>query len=246
MSSGTEEVVDTDTKLALLASLLEPATFPGEAYIEALTEACGDVGRAAEALLLPRVKSSGKRKAGTSLESWLSKKVVKDEIIKQESKAEERSRQREHEAPGNLLSMLKQPITPPKTKPKAAPQPALNLTSQSAIDRHNLPLTLLGSPLSPSFASALYIAMMEESSSWERHQWYLAGRWVESPHLMSGYRREGGGFGDPEDKAKYYYSGSELPKPNVSHKCKDQLIAERLGVSGDASQGCTDCRGCGQ
>jgi len=217
MSAPIEEP-DTDTKLALLASLLEPATFPVEAYIAALTDAGGDVGKAAEELLLPRVRSLGKRKAGTSLASWLGKKRGdSNDLADKKVKLEEKPLEciTNPAKPTSLLSILKQPITPPKTKPKAAPQPALNLTSQAAIDHNNLPLTLLGPPLSPSFASALYLAMMEESASWPKHQWYLAGRWVESPHLMSGYRREDGGFGDDEEKAKYYYSGSELPKPKV-------------------------------
>jgi hypothetical protein len=212
---------DTDTKLALLASLLEPATFPIEAYVEALSSADGEVGKAAEELLLPRVKSAGKRKAGASLESWLGRKKGTPASRHDRSEACEQVAQGDQAVKGEvkpvtpLSTLLRQPSTPPKIKPKATPQSALNLTSQAAIDAHDLPLTLLSSPLSASFASALYLAMMTESESWPRHRWYLAGRWVESPHLMSGYRRADGGFQDEEGKAKYYYSGSELPKPQV-------------------------------
>lgn len=222
MSKAAETTTDEATQLLLLASLLEPSTYPEEELRSALLSARGDLGQAAEELLLPRVKSAGKRKAGTSLESWFGKK--RDAPSPKET----------HKAPPvvhkeplrDAFSILKSSSTAstsaPPPKIKALPQHALHLTSQIAIDKHRLPLTLLTSPLSPAFASALYLAMMEESESWERHKWYLAGRWVESPHTMSGYHQTGGGFGLDKDvhsggekKPQYYYSGNELPDSKV-------------------------------
>ena len=203
-STSLMEVTDTDTSLAILSSLLEPATYPIEQLLEALTENDGDVTRAAESLLLPRIKSSGKRKAGASLESWLGKEQPTS------------PKKPRPEAPGldpkpiDLLSVLKQP----ESRPKTQPQPAILLSTQKAIDKQHLPLTILDSPLSPEFASALYLAMMEESEQWGRHRWYLAGKWVESPHLMTTYTRQGGGYAEDE-ASRYYYSGAELDKPKV-------------------------------
>lgn len=176
---------DQATQLLLLASLLEPATYPEDELVRALQTARGDLSRAAEDLLLPR--KSSKRKAD-SLESW----VKRDK------------------PPLNAFSVLSDAGP---SKPRTAPQPALLLTSQAAIDKHRLPLRLLDSPLSSSFASALYLALMEESETWTRHRWYLAGRWVESPHTMTNYYQEGGGYGG---STPYYYSGKELPMPKVS------------------------------
>ncbi|WWC60158.1 uncharacterized protein I303_102722 [Kwoniella dejecticola CBS 10117] len=72
-STENQDDEDTDTKLALLSSLLEPISIPFDLLLEALNEANGDVSKAAEALLIPKVRSAGKRKAGTSISSWLKK-----------------------------------------------------------------------------------------------------------------------------------------------------------------------------
>ncbi|ORY25822.1 hypothetical protein BCR39DRAFT_566183 [Naematelia encephala] len=212
---------DNETKIALLASLLEPSTYPISDYLEALTAADGDVGRAAEEMLIPRVKSAGKRKAGTSLESWLGRKRSAVSRVKETTDEERKTSAqslnndqdggtistRSSLAP-DLMSILRQPTTPPKTKSKTknSPQSALVLTSQAAIDAHSLPVTLLQSPLPASLASALYLTMMQESENWESNKWFLAGKWVQSPHLMSSYARSGAEHGN----AKYYYTGSDL------------------------------------
>lgn len=230
------ESIDEPTQLLLLASLLEPATYSSAELRSALQSAKGDLSLAAEELLLPKLKSAGKRKAGTSLESWFGKKrgegvhVASEPIVVPPS------------PPSKIIQGQAGPSVPVRdafallkssasststTKAKATPQSALHLTSQEAIDKHRLPLSLLTSPLSPAFASALYLAMMEESESWERHKWYLAGKWVESPHTMSGYHQVGGGFGvdrwsgcadsstEGEMNPQYFYSGKELPYPKV-------------------------------
>jgi len=215
--SSFEVDTDTDTQLAILASLLEPATYPIDQLLDALTDARGDVTRAAEGLLLPRVKSSGKRKAGTSLESWLGRKKGKaaEEPV---TPVKTTSVGYETASPPkkpvvDLLSILQQPEN---AKVRAGPLPAVPLAAQAAIDKHGLPLTILQSPLSPAFASALYLALMEESEKWERHKWFLAGKWVESPHTMTNFAREGANEGDDAGWDKYYYSGTQLKPPTVS------------------------------
>jgi hypothetical protein len=224
MSRAEEE--DTDTKLAILSSLLEPAIFPLEELLDALQEFEGDVGKAAEGILSPRVKAAGKRKAGTSLESWLGKKRVPTSPSKDPAtfKAESISIKKEGV---NLLDHLKQPTT---ERTKNIPRPAVHLTSQSSIDTHKLPLSILKSPLSPSFASALYLAMMEESETWERNRFYLAGKWVESPHTVCHYSRNPAATGTTEavekgeevlegkegKKATYMWSGQEIAASRVS------------------------------
>ncbi|OCF39596.1 hypothetical protein I317_06611 [Kwoniella heveanensis CBS 569] len=228
------EETDTDTKIALLASLLEPISFPFDVLLEVLQESDGDVAKAAEGLLLPRVKSSGKRKAGTSLHDWLTRpasgKAVKREPDQVPSRRPERfmvvddeddeaigqaaGPSRPSEPAIDLLSKLRQAPGNPAVlpKPKAGPQPPVILSSQAAIDSHSLPLTILNSPLPASLASALYLAMTEESESWERNKFYLAGKWVESPHTTTVYQRLGGGYGG-HTGARYFYSGTELDEP---------------------------------
>lgn len=267
-----------DAKIALLISVLEPASFPIDDYAEALRAANGNVQAAAEALLLPRVKSAGKRKAGSSLQQWLGKdrrgtadrgvggadggagetndnhvagehwpaETINDPVPTSSDKAEggrELARRKRRAisavAPGSSSESLPSPsraaapeAKPPRkdafallrksganaggsTKPKAVPQPALRLATQQQLDAHDLPLTLLGSPLSPALASALYLAMMDEAEDkWERNRWYLAGRWVESPHTTHMYARHGQGY-DNSPEARYFYSGTDLGKPPV-------------------------------
>jgi hypothetical protein len=248
-SQGNGDEVDDDAKIALLASLLEPATFPMNEYVDALRDARGDVQTAAEAMLLPGIKRAGKRKAGTSLESWLGNKRggkagpvghanesprIGDRPVRREVsdvghpvqkspfKSLASDQQSPSKPPADAFSvLLRTPAPTIPAKVKAAPQPPVHLAFQTQIDAHELPLTLLRSPLSASFASALYLAMMQESEKWERNRWYLAGRWVESPHTMTSYSR-GEGYGDPDFRetdsqvVKYFYSGSEQRKNAVS------------------------------
>ena len=224
-----EEEEDTDTKLAILSSLLEPATYPLEELLEALNESGGDVSKAAEGILLPRVKSAGKRKAGSSLESWLGNRRVpvspsRNVDTATNIKADSTATKKEGV---NLLDHLKQPA-PERTK--ATPRPPVTLPNQTTIDSHNIPLSILKSPLSPSFASALYLAMMEESNTWERNRFYLAGKWVESPHTVCHYSRDPAATGTTEavekgeevlegkegKKATYMWSGQEIAASRVS------------------------------
>jgi hypothetical protein len=255
----SREEEDTDTKLAILSSLLEPANYPLEHLLDALQEFEGDVGKAAEGILLPRVKSAGKRKAGTSLESWLGKKRVPTGPPTSPSK--EPATIKADSIPTkkegvNLLDHLKHPTA---ERTKAIPRPAVHLTSQSSIDTHNLPLSILKSPLSPSFASALYLAMMEESTTWERNRFYLAGKWVESPHTVCHYSRDPAATGTTEavekgeevldgkegKKATYMWSGQEIaasrvspPRPEAEPGHSEINVTDGFDRSGCPTIGC--------
>ena len=248
-----------DEALAQLAGVLEPATYPDDELRAALRSARGDVASAAEMLLMPRIKSSGKRKAGTSLHSWLSrprhtpaneasglpelhgkrraKTKPDDDILSGLATAsvDDISKEASATAWKSLYSTMRpqNPAKVPKAKP--APQPPIIVANQAQIDAQGLPLTILESPLSPSFASALYLAMMEESTAWDHNRFYLAGRWVESPHQTTGYKRRGDGYlakdilgevdgGEvvmkasglvPERDPKWYYSGTVQTLPAV-------------------------------
>ncbi|KAK4685664.1 hypothetical protein P7C73_g4482, partial [Tremellales sp. Uapishka_1] len=208
--------VDTDTKVALLASLLGPSTFPYARYLEALTRSGGNVEKAAEGLLLLDVEDKGKDRGkrsneGGSLDGWLGKRT-RGEPDPSDRKAATPSPSKPKPSI-NLSALLRPPPSPISVKPKNPPQPALRLSTQSGLDSHNLPLTILDSPLSSAQASALYLTMMDESARWETNKWYLAGRWVESPHTTTVYKNPDGGYGDSENKSRYFYSGTELGTP---------------------------------
>ncbi|EIW69031.1 hypothetical protein TREMEDRAFT_39338, partial [Tremella mesenterica DSM 1558] len=49
--------------------------------------------------------------------------------------------------------------------------------------------------------------MMEESLSWDRNRFHLAGKWVESPHTATQYVKE------DTNGARYFWSGQELQSP---------------------------------
>lgn len=203
----------SDEALAQLASILEPAVYPLEQLGNAIKRAKGDVAAAAEDLLLAGPKPTVTSRPSSSLSDWLGRS---DKSVKKRARSEDTLKdpvqvtQQPKRPVADLSKLLKQPTT--LAKPKRPPQPALTLGSQKQIDAHGLPVTLLESPLSPAFASALYLVMMKESEKWESNKWYLAGKRVESPHLMSNYVRDI----DGEERKGYYYSGSEMKPPFVS------------------------------
>ncbi|KAK6907200.1 hypothetical protein I203_101190 [Kwoniella mangroviensis CBS 8507] len=233
-NSDNQDEEDTDTKLALLASLLEPLSFPFERLLESLNGADGDVGKAAEDLLLPG-SGDKKRKAGNSLQSWLKKpkKDIVDAKLDPGELEDDDDNVVNDAGPSNpikssnsdnidLLSILRgrPPLPSSPTKNKTSPQPALLLTSQSAIDSHDLPITLLDSPLPSSLASALYLELMEESEkSWYNNEFYLAGKQVKSPHTVQMYKYPSSSNDEEEGKAQgatwgkgitYWYSGTNM------------------------------------
>ena len=113
-------------------------------------------------------------------------------------------------SPARLLTLgtLLQPPAPPR---RNIARPPFTLTTPKAISTH-LPCSLLPSPLSPAFASSLYLSLLDASKTeltkdeqgeiiregFRRHEWYLNGRLVVSPHTSGYYRltEEQGGVKD--------------------------------------------------
>lgn len=233
---------DRDGKIASLVALLEPAIYPIDDYIAALDAAGGDVGSAAERLLLGDVGAS-KRKADASLSSWLGQKVAKRKPTRTFTNEDEgpslaggqvwtpvdrktktvpvdtKGTPAPDKTVRDAFELMRSSASTSSAKPgRSAPLPVLRLANQAAIDAHALPLTLLPSPLPAPLASALFLLMMHESEKWPQHKWYLAGKWVEAPHLATGYAMRGGGYGQKEggEEVAYWYSGMPLPKVPVS------------------------------
>ena len=232
---------DQDALLAQLVGFLEPATYPIDELLSALDAASGDVARAAEELLTasPSVK---RRKLHRDLAGWLSQKPRRSPVESPRRRSIEKAQKHElDEATIDATpaaksgssaawdSLLRRDAPPPKSK--TTPQPPIRLATQAAIDAHSLPLTILQSPLTSSFASALYLSMMAESAKWDPNRFYLAGKWVESPHTTTSYKRpdayephdialHNGAVAVtvtkevPERDPKWYYSGTELDAPS--------------------------------
>jgi hypothetical protein len=89
-------------------------------------------------------------------------------------------------------------------------RPPLTLTTPSSISSH-LPCSVVPSPLNPAFASSLYLSLLDAAKTEEikdgdrvvrkgftRHEWYLNGKLVVSPHTSGYYRltEEQGGVKD--------------------------------------------------
>lgn len=199
----------TDDQIALLASLLEPATYSNAQYIHALTRADGRVQLAAERLLMSCESSSSrspareedegqtygrKRRrsditpAGT-LHGWLAGGAASAKRHEQPSSSV--PNKGPDRALRSYLSVL-QSTSPSKTPvdmlARTPSRPAIPLTTPRQIASALPTLSLEQSPLPPRFASALFLALMEESKMWKKFEWYLAGRLVESGHTSCFYR----------------------------------------------------------
>jgi hypothetical protein len=113
-------------------------------------------------------------------------------------------------SPTRLLT-LETLLQPPTALRRNIARPPLTLTTPQAIST-NLPCSLLPSPLSSAFASSLYLSLLDASKTeltkdeqgkviregFRRHEWYLNGRLVVSPHTSGYYRltEEQGGVKD--------------------------------------------------
>lgn len=210
---STSEHASDEALVALLA-LLEPASFPLDDCLTALHRAKGDLSRAAELLLVPQESLQPDRKRKRGIQAWLQ---PKDEGSPGRSKSPSPEQPPPEVDRGasaaSWASLLRAPAPRPKgqgpEKPvRSAPQRALHLATPSAIKAHNLPLAFIDSPLSPSFAAALYHQMIQESPGWPHNKFYLAGREVESNHQSVTYARKGGGF-EFTHGGTYYYTGSK-------------------------------------
>ncbi|WVQ73680.1 hypothetical protein IAR50_003260 [Cryptococcus sp. DSM 104548] len=222
LESGDQ--IDTETKIAMLASLVDPSSFSTDQYLQALARSQGDVASAAERLLLPQSTTIlGKRKAGSTLKGWLGQPsgATVDKARKKRTAAVDSTAvnspaktsitspkpERLDNASLNAFSLLKQAAAskPTSAQPKAQPQGPIYLSSQASIDAQSLPLSIFSQPLPPSLASALYLVMMEESEQWDVNRFYIAGRAMKSPHTTGFYAKREGGYGN----GRYFYSGME-------------------------------------
>ncbi|KAJ9123902.1 hypothetical protein QFC22_000692 [Naganishia vaughanmartiniae] len=95
------------------------------------------------------------------------------------------------------------------------------LPRETTITYTNLPtLTIHRSPLPPALASALYLQLMNETATFERHEWFLAGRYVKSPHTSGYYHSRELEVDDTaaskaegentEGKSRYWYAGKQV------------------------------------
>lgn len=190
--------LDTDSLLAIVASLVEDVGVADTDILEALADSDGDPYAAAQKLKGRAIssadsKSLGKRKRGNTIEAWLKPKTRKDKDMAVASSSKNAS----GSPPGpslspkkpvfNLMDILKQP--PPDPKLMGPPKlPPLTLSSPALVAEHS-PCTLHLSVLPPDLACRLFYAMLQEAKSWRRNKWWLFDRVVESPHRTSFYTR---------------------------------------------------------
>lgn len=110
----------------------------------------------------------------------------------------------------NWAALLSRPSSSPvpKEKVRAAPQRPAFLATPAAVVASGLPIALLQSPLTPSFAAQLFHELMAESPKWGRNKFFIAGREAESNHQATSYTREGEDWG-PNGPSAYFYNGVE-------------------------------------
>lgn len=130
------------------------------------------------------------------------------------------------------------------TAPKSSNAlPPLHLHTQSQLDKHGLPCSLIPDILPVELAERLYRAMLRESTTWERNTWWLADRQVTSPHTTCFYSRNDDG--DKQHDEAHWYMGrkatygrsnavegaatedSEGPRPFLSEMREAAAIIQR-------------------
>lgn len=199
-----------DGDLAALITLLEPTTFPFEDYAAALERSGGDIGRAAEMLLL----GEGSSRKETRLNDWFrpAKRAREDGGSKRTESTSQTTDRTDRAASASQWANLLKPQVAVKPLPQRVPP--IHLGTPEAIAASGLPLVVLDSPLSPTMAAALYHEMMAESPKWPKNKWYLAGRQVESNHQSTGYHQPRGNYG--RDVGVPYFYSSRKFETNVS------------------------------
>lgn len=179
---------DTDTLLALVASLLTEKRPDPDTILEALVQCNGDVDAAANLL-----NGKTKKRKRASLEAWLtksSKNLSSDDAPAREESRFSSSSTARLLPVTDLMSVLKPPSSP--AKKKLVQLPPLLLTNPDMVAR-NTPCTLHLSVLPPELACKLFYTMIAASRNWSRNKWWLFDRIVESPHRTSFFAREGSG-----------------------------------------------------
>jgi hypothetical protein len=206
--------LDTDTLLAILASLVDDASLTQDVLLEALATHGGDVNAAATALKTrpPSVSRSWteatgasaslsrgvKRKRDSGLESWLKG----SRNTRQHSPERKLSSRRSSPGPSPIKAPLsstspKKPSVdlmtilrpPPSSSSGPAKIPPLTLGTPALIAQHT-PCTLHPRVLPTELASLLFHTMIDEAQKWRRNEWWLFDRLVTSPHRTSFYARK--------------------------------------------------------
>lgn len=199
---------DTDLLLALLKSLLHPATYPEDALLRVLVECDGSPEAAAERLLgeigetsssLP-IKQGGKKKrqqTQTTLKNFAQPPPAKRAASATTSRSEatavdasasaacSKSETSKASKPVFDLAMLKDVSSSEKCK-TAAPRASLStlvLATDALLAKHLPCIIAPPSPLSPELATALFYAMHAESRTFQKLKWNINAREVESPHV---------------------------------------------------------------
>jgi hypothetical protein len=213
-----KENEDTETLLALLASLLDTPIEDTLILLNALADSSGDVYRAAHSLNKkrgktreheldsPRASKRQKQHSTGSLSNWLVKpstsKIVaadtEEEVIEINEVTESPRKVPKREAQSspsptkkptvNLMTVLRQA---PSTISAPTPirLPPLTLSTPELVATH-LPCTFHSSVLPPKLALKLLYAMLDLSQDWKRNKWWLFDRVVESPHRTSFFVRK--------------------------------------------------------
>jgi hypothetical protein len=201
-----------ETRLDRLTQLLHPATYTHEQLIQSLRQANQDVAKAAELVLTGAVAKpkpdtrvvciddSDDDGAPYSATRPPKKRKVMDSAGFMARLTENQDKLAPARKTGERPVQLRSMFTDPK---------------ETTITYGQLPtLTLHRSPIPASLASALFLEMMQEAATYERHEWFLAGRKVLSPHT-SGYYHDG--QLEREDAAAsdgYWYAGKRVdPAP---------------------------------
>lgn len=198
---------DTDTLLALLASLLE-YTLPQDALLDALIHAKGDVLQAAAALSRDPPRGQKRRR---NLDDWfksLTKKVPENENACNTTPRlrSRRTSPLSQRRVKSITDVLRAPIPEPRTDPHTIQLPPLTLADAGMVASHT-PCTLHKSVLPPELACELYYSLLDKSSEWSRNKWWLFDRVVESPHLTTFLVRDSADIteDDRNQAAKYWY-----------------------------------------
>lgn len=216
--------VDTETLIAMVASLLT-VPHPGQdVVLDTLVQCDGDVQAAATSINSAKhakgssKPASAKRKASSDLTNWLvslhptkplsHKKRLTEQadtgtgplVIKDTAHIPNTS-------PTKLAVDLTSVLRPPPPFKKSVPRlPPLTLFNHSMVAEHT-PCTLHLSVLPPELACELFYTMRDLSRSWKRNKWWLFDRVVESPHRTSFFVRRTNGVDENDswqEAAQYW------------------------------------------
>lgn len=225
-----EEDFDTDTKLAMLSSLLPPGQVPKhEALLDALAQSGGIVEVAAHNISYrstPHTSSPDKkRKRAADLDDWLggsSSRTAKPKPSanpKRSKPISSSSLSGSSRIPEHPQSIS--PSTSPRSETRPVKRRTANLMdvlrsppsagpsvarlppltlSNPTMVKEHTPCTLHPSVLPPELACRLFYTMLSEARDWKRNKWWLFDRLVESPHRTSFFIRDNLGT-RPENQA---------------------------------------------